>query len=180
MIAHPFLVSMTIDEMADIIGRITDGFENAVLRVLDERKDFIVYELQEQMYSGMTGEDEYISPNYDDDPFFDEEGYWHGRSKDYKAWKKMITPPIPSSVLGLPPRPDHIPNLWINDMFYSDISAKLNGNMLDITVSREKSKDILGKFGESLFTLGTNAVGVFNTDYLEPNLEAYFANCGYQ
>lgn len=79
---------MDIVKVVNIIQRIADGFEEACIECLSNNSGIVQLAVTEQMYSGQDGEGQLLTPGYDDDPFFEEEGYWYHRAKDYKAWKR--------------------------------------------------------------------------------------------
>lgn len=171
---------MGIKEVADIIGRIAGGIEESCVRCLDENKGVVLDAVKEQLYSGLDGEEKHLSPTYDDDPFFNEEGWWHNRAKDYKAWKYKITPPLGGTMLGLPPRPDDVPNLFINGKFYSEIFAMRRGNGLVVDPGNEKGPAIVSKYGDEILNMGPTAIEYFNLFYMLPSIGEFFKDCGYR
>lgn len=173
-------MAMGIEEVSDIIGKISDGFEEACANCMAENSGVVLVEISEQLLSGMDGEDAYLKPTYDDDPFFDEEGYWYHRSKDYKSWKLAITPPGRGMLLDLPPRPDEVPNLFIDGTFHSEINARRKGYELVIDPGNGNGPSIVGKYGQQILTLGSSAVEYFNVEYLLPAIDSFFKDCGYQ
>ena len=88
---------MDIQGVRDIIHKIAEGFEDNAMPCLEYHSGNIVLAIQEQIYSGQNGEGENLSPTYDSDPYFEEEGPWYHRAQEYKAWKYTITPPVGSS-----------------------------------------------------------------------------------
>lgn len=171
---------MEIEEVSAIIDAIADGFETRCVECLDANRGIVLRSIHEQMYSGLGGDGQYLSPTYDDDPFFDEPGPWRGRSADYKAWKRSITPPLKSRMLGLDARPDAVPNLYIDGTFYSDISMRMNGSELELDPGDGNGPAILEKYGERLFQLGPTAVGYFNDNFLRPSIDDFIKECGYE
>ena len=169
----------TIDEVYDAVKRWNDGFEDKCVECMSSNQGVFVQMICEQMYSGLKGDGTYITPSYDDDPFFDEPGMWFHDSEGYKAWKGAITPPMSSSLLGLPPRPYDTPNLFINGKFYSEIYSVAGDRQIEIQVVESgDGPSILGKYGDELFDIGSVAVQYFNEEYLIPNLQDFFDNCG--
>lgn len=157
-----------------------DGFEPAVIKCLGENTDITEDAVREQLYSGMDGEDNYLNPSYDSDPYFEEKGPWYHRSAGYKKWKREITPPTAGVMLLLSPRPDNIPNLYINGQFYSDIFATMQGDSLSINVRGEgDAPDIISKYGEQILRLGPTAIEYFNNHFVIPHIREFFADCGY-
>lgn len=174
------LYVMEIGEVAKIISRIADGFEEACVQCLDDNPGVVLLAVTEQLYSGLDGEGNYLSPTYDDDPFFEEEGVWHHRAKDYKAWKHAITPPVSGTMLGLPPRPDEVPNLFINGKFYSEILTFRRGDALVVDPGYGNGMAIVAKYGDEILNMGPTAVEFFNAEYMLPAIDAFFKKCGYR
>lgn len=171
---------MGIEEVSKIIGKIADGFEEACIKCLSDNSGVVIHAITEQLYSGQDGEGNYLSPSYDNDPFFEEEGIWYHRSNDYKAWKYGLTPPITSPMLGLSPRPDEIPNLFINGKFYSEITASRKGDMLVTDPGNENGPSIVAKYGDEILNMGPTAIEYFNVTYMLPAIDSFFKECGYK
>lgn len=171
---------MSIEDVVDIIGRIAAGFEAACARCLAENSDVVISCIKEQMLSGLDGEENHLTPTYDNDPYFDEAGFWYHRAKDYKAWKRSISPQVSGAVLGLPPRPDDVPNLYITGVFYSEITAAPNGYGLDIDPGNGNGPAIVAKYGDCLLDIGPTAIGYFNANFMLPAIESFFRDCGYR
>lgn len=171
---------MGIEEVANIIKRISDGFEEACVRCISDNSDIVLKAVREQLYSGVDGDGRHLSPTYDDDPFFEEEGPWHHRAKDYKAWKRSITPPVSGTMLGLPPRPDDVPNLFIDGKFYSEINATLKGDVLVVDPGNGDGPSIVAKYGDEILDMGYTAIDYFNTTYMLPAIDSFFKDCGYR
>lgn len=171
---------MSIEEVANIIGKIAEGFEGACVRCMSERSPVLRSAILEQLLCGQDGEGEFLSPTYDDDPYFEEKGYWYHRAGDYKAWKKRITPPLRGAVLGLAPRRDEVPNLFINGKFYSEIGISRRGDALFTDPGRGDGPAIVAKYGDQILMPGPTAIEYFNTTYLLPAIESFFKDCGYR
>lgn len=171
---------MRIDQVADIIHKISEGFEDACLDCLDRRFNVIELAIKEQLYSGQDGQGKHLEPTYDNDPFFSQPGYWHNRARAYKAWKKSITPPIRGTMLGLDPRPDEVPNLYIDGTFYSKIAVGRKGNVIDVDPGDTNGPEIVSKYGEKILTLGPRAVEYINQTYLLEAIGDFFEKCGYK
>lgn len=171
---------MDIQSVSDIIHQIAEGFEANASECLASQSAVIVTLIREQIKSGIGGDGKYLEPTYDNDPYFNERGYWYGRAADYKAWKKAITPPETSALLGLPPRPVEVPNLYIDGTFFGEINASMNDGALEVNPGNGNGPAIVGKYGERLFEIGTNAVEWFNARYMLPAIEELFTQCGYK
>lgn len=171
---------MGIEEVANIIKKISDGFEEACIQCLSDNSGIVLRAVTEQLYSGLDGDGKHLSPTYDDDPFFEEEGPWYHRAKDYKAWKYSITPPVSGTMLGLPPRPDEVPNLFINGKFYSEITASRKGDVLVVDPGNGDGPSIVAKYGDEILNMGPTAISYFNTTYMLPAIDSFFKDCGYK
>lgn len=178
--SSPSLVFMGIEEVATIIKKIAEGFEEACISCLENRSVTIHVAITEQLWSGQDGEGKHLYPTYDDDPFFEEEGTWHHRAKDYKAWKYSITPPMTGEMLGLPPRPDNVPNLFINGKFYSEISVTRSGGVMVVDPGTGNGPSIVAKYGDEILDLGPTAIEYFNTTFMLPAINSFFKKCGYK
>lgn len=171
----------TVEEVFDIIDKIATQFEEQVVLCMVENKHTMVMAVCEQLYSGLDGDGDHLNPNYDNDPFFKEEGEWYNRADDYKAWKNTITPPMSSSMLGLPPRPDNVPNLFINGKFYSEIFAERKDMELNIDVNGSgDGPSIVSKWGNEILNIGITAIQYFNEEKLIPHLKEFYEQCGYK
>lgn len=171
---------MHISEVAAIINRIADGFESACVDCLSTYKDEVVTVVTEQLYSGIDGEGKNLDPNYDNDPFFEEEGQWHHRNAAYKAWKNQITPPEGSVMLGLPARPSNVPNLFITGLFYSEINAQMQGDTLHLDPGTNNGPSIVGKYGEQILNMSPNGIAYFNRTFMLDAIDRLFRDSGYR
>lgn len=171
---------MNIAQVSDIISKIAEGFEDSCMKCLSDNSGIVVIAVQEQIYSGQDGNGAHLHPTYDDDPYFEEEGRWFHRSAAYKAWKKRIKPPRKGPLLGLPPRPDNVPNLYINGKFFSEILAERRGDVLHVDPGSGNGPAIVTKYGDEILNMGPSAVEYFNTEYMLPSIGRFFKDCGYQ
>lgn len=171
---------MNIQEVCDIIHEIAYGFERNALECLSTHSGDMVEAIREQIYSGQNGDGEYLSPSYYTDPFFEQKGRWYHRQQGYIDWKYDITPPEASAILGLPPRPEDVPNLYINGLFHSEITATLQGDILEVDYGMGNGSAIVAKYGKSLLNPGDAAVEYFNREYMWPSIEKFFNDCGYR
>lgn len=171
---------MNISKVADIIHAISSGFEEAVASCMDSNKVVVRQAVTEQLYSGIDGNGAHLSPTYDADPFFNEEGVWFHRAADYKAWKYTITPPVSGTMLGLPPRPDDVPNLFINGKFYSEITVERSDKALHVDPGAGNGPDIVAKYGDQILNLAPPGVAYFNANYTWPAIKGLFERSGYK
>lgn len=174
---------MGIEEVADIIGQISDGIEDACVNCLHENSDIVVLAVSEQLWCGLDSNGDYLSPTYDDDPYFDDpQSPWYKRAKAYKEWKHAITPPMFGTMLGLAPRPDHVPNLWIDGTFHGQINAQRRNDGLLIDPGNGRGPAIVEKYetdGVVILGIGPTATRYFNEEYMLPAIERLFKKCGY-
>lgn len=168
-------------EVAEIIGKMADGFEEQVLKCLEANAGTAVQAIHEQLWGGLDGTDTLLNPNYDNDSFFEESDWWYHRNDDYKAWKMKITPPTSGWLLTIPPRPYNVPNLYIDGTFYSEIFARMNGDALAIYADGGDSADIVAKWGGSdvLLRLGGAATEYFSYSLIMPWIWNFFEQCGW-
>lgn len=176
-----FLTMASIYEVSKIINAIATGIEDECLKCMDENKNIIRDSIQEQLFSGIDGTDRCLTPTYDNDPYFNEPGPWQNKPEKYKRWKEKITPPISSYLLNLPPRPTEVPNLFITGTFYDSIRLKKrNADMQVFTEGFIDGPDILKKYGDKIFSLGSTAREYFIMMHLRPWIERFFRECGYK
>lgn len=163
-----------------------DGFQGEVLDCMDQNSHEMVVSVREQLYSGIDGEGNSLSPSYDSDPyftdphagFFDEDrGHWvncYLHPERYISWKQRITPPEGSSRLNLPARPSSIPNLFIIGTFHMSIDAKPSSQGVQIfTFGWDQGPLVERKYGSQIFKLSENAVKHFNESFLWPWLKSW-------
>lgn len=163
-----------------MVVRMVDGFEPEIIQCLGDNAVIAEDAVREQMYSGLDGEDKFLSPTYDNDPYFEEKGPWYHKSGAYKQWKLDITPPTTGVMLMLQPRPDNVPNLFINGKFHSEVFATMQGDTLSIQERGDgDGPSIVSKYGEQILQLGPTAIGYFNNTYIIPCIWKFFADCGY-
>lgn len=176
---------MGIEEVSNIIGKIAGGLKDACVKCLQDNSDIVVLAVSEQLFCGLDADENYLTPNYDDDPYFDDpkNKQWYKRANKYKEWKKGITPPQTGAMLGLSPRPDNIPNLWINGTFHGQINAqKINDGLL-IDPGRGRGPDIVKKYEKNnvvILDIGPTGMRYFNEEYLLPAIAKFFKDCGYK
>lgn len=172
---------MDFDRLESVIGAIATGIGDSILECLEEKRNMITQSVTEQLYSGLDGNGEYLSPTYDDDPYFNEKGPWHGAAYAYKKWKEHITPPMRSPVLNLPPRPVEVPNLFITGLFHESIKASREGDVVRVYTSGFQDGPLIEqKYGEAIFKLTDDAKEYFNIYALRPWLNDFITKCGYR
>ncbi|MBQ9524789.1 MAG: hypothetical protein IJR69_06680 [Bacteroidaceae bacterium] len=169
------------DRLESVIDAIRTGIKDSIHECFEEKRDIITMCVTEQLYSGIDGEGEYLKPTYDDDPYFNEKGPWHGANYAYKKYKERITPPVRSYMLNLPPRPLAVPNLFIIGTFHASINAARVGDVVKVYTSGFRDgPEIERKYGEAIFKLTDDAREYFNIYALRPWLNDFMINCGYR
>lgn len=170
----------TIKEADKLFSNFADGFENIIESTIKDNKLEIVDFIQEQLYSGINGNDKPLRPDYLTDPYLKtkESGRWRNNGKGYAMWKKRITKPLPS-YLNIPPRDVFTPNLIISGEFYNSITATPIGEGVKIaTRGVSFGSDIEKKYGSEIFGLGMNAKKYFIKYTLNPELKKHFSKFG--
>ena len=171
---------MDFDKACEVFDLLADNIEDAVVNCMLANGEAFAVMIREQLYSGIDGNNSYLSPTYDEDPYFLEPGPWQGRAEQYKRWKADITPPVQSELLFLPPRPTEVPNLFITGMFHESITYSQELDGLRIYTSGFQDGPIIeSKYGEQIFMPTETAKEYFNVNYLIPALESFFSDCGY-
>ncbi len=170
----------------DIIQQIADNFADCVATTIGQNADDATQAIREQLWCGLSGDGKRISPNYDNDPYFDEKilpsgkkNFWYKRGKAYKEWKMRITPPSTSNFINLPPRAANIPNLFIDGTFYESITATVEGDTLRTEAHSAAAPDILDKFGPSVIALAPKSNAWFNQKRIRPALDDLLKSCGW-
>lgn len=171
---------MDIENVYNIIHSIAEGFESAIKDCMRETTGDFADMVREQLYCGRRGDGKFLSPTYDDDDFFEERGYWYHRAAQYKAWKASITPPQNGVLLPLPPRPDNVPNLFIDGTFHREITASWRDDGVYIDPGDGNGPDIVRKYGEIILELGEEAISMYNTMHTLPAIEKLFEKSGYR
>lgn len=172
---------MDFDRLENVVEAIASGIKDSILECLEEKRDIVTMAVTEQLYSGIDGRGDYLSPTYDDDPYFKEKGPWHDAAYAYKKWKEKITPPMRSPVLELPPRPVEVPNLFITGLFHESIKAGREGDVMRVYTSGFRDGPLIEqKYGEAIFLLTDDAKDYFNTEALRPWLNDFLIKCGYR
>lgn len=170
-----------IDKVYNVIHSIASGFKEECIKCMEENKEELVDCIHEQLYSGLDGTEHLLSPDYNNDTYFNEPGPWQHCAEQYKRWKEMITPPLRGEKLYLPPRPVEVPNLFITGSFYDSIIAeKTNLGLRFSTKGFKEGSDIEKKYGEQILGVGDTAKEYFNLMYLRPWLERFLGECGYK
>lgn len=163
------------EKLSVAVHSAVEGFSQGCMDALSANKRMLADLVREQMYAGLDGKGDFLSPSYDNDPYFSEDGPWKGRSQSYKKWKEKITPPIDSYLMHLPPRPISVPNLFITGSFYDSIHVSVRDDTVDIVSSGfVDGDDIINKYGDDILFPGYNARLYLKENVLLPWLHRYF------
>lgn len=157
-----------------------EGFEPFLISLLQSNKSEIVDYIQEQLYSGIDGNDEKLTPSYMNDTWFNspEAGKWKNNAKGYMMWKSRITTPTPS-YLGIPARGIQTPNLIITGEFYNSIRPVASEKGLRIETRGFTDGDqIESKYGSQIFGLSSYAKAYFIRYILLGEIDNYFKKYG--
>lgn len=182
---------MDIEKVTDIIHKISEGFEEACLKCLDDHSGIIADAVREQLESGQDGNGAPLSPTYlEDDYFRNRKIPWHRTDEDtgktyvgaegYRDWKRDITPPVKGTMLGLPPRPADVPNLRIDGTFHSAINAKRVGDVIVIDPGNGRGPAIVSKYSDSILDMGPVTVEYFISTFMLPAIDSFLKECGYR
>ena len=182
---------MTIAEVTDVISKIAAGLKDVCVECLQNNADVIRNSISEQLYSGLDGDGKHLTPTYLDDPYFtSRKTPWYHYDEDtgkeyhgavgYKQWKMDITPPEGSEMLGLPPRPDNVPNLFIDGTFHNSLEYSMGEESVIIISGDANGSDIVAKYGPKILTIGSAAVRYFNQTYMWPAIDEFYQKCGYK
>lgn len=168
----------TVKEAAGTFGLFADGFKKLIKDSISENKDLVEELIREQLYSGVNGDDKPLRPTYLSDPYFrsKEAGHWQNNALGYMRWKKALTPPNPSFLLGLPARDERTPNLIIRGDFYDSITAVPIAEGVEIsTQGTSFGNDVERKYGSIILSLGPVSKKYFMDFLLNPALKNYFS-----
>lgn len=176
------IVMASIYEVAGIIHSIVSGFEEECVKCLEANGEDIVGSIQEQLYSGLDGNEDSLRPGYSDDPYFQQtKGRWRNDPDGYIRWKEEKTPPAVSPKLNLSARPVDVPNLIITGAFHESIFTERKGDGIHIgTKGFDDGPLIVKKYGEQILSPGNTAKEYFNMEFLIPWLKRFFRDCGYK
>ena len=152
-----------------------DGYERMIKdAIINNRMELVDY-VQEQLYSGLDGNEKQLTPSYLNDPFFKTPA----QAIAYRNWKKKSTPPTPS-YLGFQERNENTPNLIIRGDFYSSITAiPIGDGVKIITRGLSFGGDIENKYGSQIFKISSKAKDYFLRYVIGPNeIKTYYTKHG--
>lgn len=162
--------------MADVrrasenFARLAGALPVVLERLIQKDKALVEDYITDQLYSGVDGNEQDLSPDYLHDPYFKQYGKRADRvARGYMAWKMRITPPI-RSWLGLDPRKPNVPNLYINGYYHSRIRATEKEGGLSITGTASFSSEIEAKYGSDIYKVSPTARKHFLDEKIKPFL----------
>lgn len=171
---------MTLEEYSKSWKKLADGLEDVLVSQLQGETDLIEEFAREQLYSGVNGDEERLTPKYSQDPYF-KEVYgknWKSHATDYMKWKRKIQPPA-ASFLGFRPRAMDTPNLIIRGDFYDSITAiPVKEGVIVTSNGLSFSADIERKYTSKIYKMSNRAVKHYITYYAMPQIDDFIKYCG--
>jgi hypothetical protein len=124
---------MTVHALYKKVISLEAEIEKICYDVIDQALNEIrSYNLQ-QMLDGETNTGQFISPSYQNDPFFKT----REAAEAYSRWKDKISPPST--------RPSGVPNYYINGYFHQSIKVSRQGEKIVTESAWSKGKNILAE-----------------------------------
>jgi hypothetical protein len=123
---------MDFVQLLSNVKELNINFDNIILDLAMEEKDFIAQANRDQLWEGKTVTDEDIRPYYSEDPYFKSPK----SAAAYAKWKQKITP----STRGL-----DVPNLYINGYFYKSILAQKKDDHIENVSNVSMGNDIISE-----------------------------------
>ena len=173
-----FFLPMDFQEYAKGWKKFADGIEEVLVKQLHEQKDLFEEFVTEQLYSGVNGDEQPLTPSYSEDPYFN--GFKNPKKAAawYKKWKMRIHPPA-RSYLGFKPRNPDTPNLIIRGDFYSSITAiPIAEGLSIVSEGLTFSADIEKKYGSVIYRIGDKAKKHYIVHYMMKRIDSYMKECG--
>ncbi len=171
---------MTLEEYSKSWKKLADGLEDVLVSQLQGETDLIEEFDREQLYSGVNGDEERLTPKYSQDPYF-KEVYgknWKSHAIGYMKWKRKIQPPA-ASFLGFRPRAMDTPNLIIRGDFYDSITAiPVKDGVMVTSNGLSFSADIERKYTSKIYKMSNRAVKHYIIYYAMPQIDDFIKYCG--
>lgn len=154
---------------------------------MQEHTEEFAKAVKEQLFSGLDGEGNSLTPGYLEDPYFDavkwfhweDDKLYHGAA-GYLEWKKDITPPMRGQIIGYPARNADTPNLYIDGTFYGSIEVENTVDGVEIFTTSDTGAEIEDKYGSQIFGIAGLGKSWFNENFMLPAIANFFKNCGYR
>lgn len=171
---------MTLDEYSKSWKKLADGLEDVLVNQLHGETNLMEEFVREQLYSGVNGDEERLTPKYSEDPYF-KEVYgknWKKYATNYAKWKKKIQPPA-RSYLGFRPRAMDTPNLIIRGDFYSSITAiPVKDGVMVSSEGVLFAADIERKYTPRIYKISNKARKHYITYFALPQIKDFIKSCG--
>jgi hypothetical protein len=171
---------MTLEEYSKSWKKLADGLKDVLVSQLHGETDLTEDFVREQLYSGVNGDEESLTPKYSQDPYF-KTAYgknWKPHAIGYMKWKRKIQPPAPS-YLGFRPRSMDTPNLIIRGDFYSSITAiPVKDGIMITSQGVSFSADIEAKYTPRIYKISNKAKKHYITYYAMPQIKDFIKSCG--
>lgn len=158
--------------MADIrraqeeLARRVAGVATGVEKLIQDHRTLVADYISDQLYSGVDGNENELTPDYLHDPYFRQYGKRADRvARGYMAWKMRITPPV-RSWLGLDPRKPNVPNLYINGYYHSRITVDAKQGGVRIGNSAGFAGEIEAKYGSDIYKVSPTATKHFIDEHV--------------
>lgn len=159
-------------------GKLSKGLQDTLVKKMHSDATQFEEYIREQLYSGVDGDENPLTPSYMDDPYFSVYKNPKKAAEDYKNWKTKIQRPKPS-YLGFSARSNNTPNLIIRGDFYSSITAiPISDGVRIVTMGVSFGSDIEGKYGSKIFNVSDKARNHYVEYRLLPKIENYIKECG--
>lgn len=176
-IEAPHFLYMDLKEFIRRWDKVAKLRQVLVKKVHSDLSQFEEY-ICEQLYSGVDGDENPLSPGYTDDPYFNIYKNPKKAAEDYKNWKTKIQRPKPS-YLGFSARNNNTPNLIIRGDFYSSITAiPISDGVRLVSIGVSFGSDVENKYGSQIFKVSEKACNHYMTYRLIPKMENYIKECG--
>lgn len=170
---------MTLGEYAICWGKLADGLVSAVRDKMERDAPQFEEYIREQLYSGVDGDENPLTPGYTEDPYF-KEMYgerWRRNAERYKNWKTKIQRPKPS-YLGFSARGNNTPNLIIRGDFYDSITTiPLTDGIRIASYGVSFGNEIERKYGSRIFKVSGKAGSHYVTYRLMPAIDKFIRRC---
>lgn len=171
---------MTLEEYARCWKKLADGIQPMIRDKMEKDAPQFEEYVREQLYSGVDGDEESLTPKYSQDPYF-KTAYgknWKPHAIGYMKWKRKIQPPAPS-YLGFRPRSMDTPNLIIRGDFYSSITAiPVKDGIMITSQGVSFSADIEAKYTPRIYKISNKAKKHYITYYAMPQIKDFIKSCG--
>lgn len=133
--------------------------EGAVVGAIENTATDLIALNQEQLYKGLLNDGSFVTPKYQEDPYFSTPE----AAQAYSDWKDAITPN--------PERPPGVPNLFINGRFYESWSVTATAQKITFESSDPNAQDIEETFGEKIYGLDNESMGDYRRNFFFPELK---------